>query len=134
MIRALHHVAVFGFLGAGFIGGCSAEDDPDEPLSGAGGAAAGVGGATNNPVGGAGAGGRGGSPAAGSGGAAVDAGPEFEDPAPEATEPGESRTCDAGGLDSDLSVFVYTDVTETSINLSGTVTGASPTPCPGAST
>jgi hypothetical protein len=46
------------------------------------------------------------------------------DPAPDVTSPGESRTCDAAGLDSDVETFVYTDVTETTIHLQGAVSGA----------
>jgi hypothetical protein len=115
MIRALHRVRALVFSSAAFAGGCSGAGDSDPlALAGAGGAAAG---GTRGPAGGA-------ATSAG-GGAASDGALGVEDPAPEATEPGETRTCDEGGLDSDLSVFVYTDVTETSINLRGAVTGAS---------
>jgi hypothetical protein len=88
--------------------------------------------------GGAGTGGSGGQSTAGtaSGGAAganggtddgsgvPDAGPVVVDPAPDATTAGESRTCDAAGLDSDVETFVYTDVAETTIRLQGAVSGA----------
>ena len=120
-------------LAALLLAGCGTDDDADGAGSGgSGGTTGGAGGSTSggSTSGGstsAGAGGDAG-PSGGSGGASgaaatIDAG-RVDDPAPDATEPGESRTCDAGALDSDLSVFVYTDVTDTSIHLSGTVTGA----------
>jgi uncharacterized protein YfaP (DUF2135 family) len=60
--------------------------------------------------------------AAGTGGGSNTTG--SADPSPEAIEPGELKSCSSGGPDSDLSVFVYTDVTDTTIELRGTVTGA----------
>lgn len=77
--------------------------------------------------------GSGGTNAAGSAGASSDgdggtatqdAGVAVQDPAPGVTEPGETRTCDAGGPDSDLVTFEYADVTDTSLRLQGTVSGA----------
>ena len=112
MIRAVQRVVVFGLLVTPFVGACADDDEP-LALAGAGGAAAGAAGAAGS----AGA-------SAGAAGAEPSGELGVEDPAPEATEPGETRTCEEGGVDSDLSVFVYTDVTETSINLRGTVTGA----------
>jgi hypothetical protein len=128
-LEALAGCLLSGWLLSGLLlGGCGSDDEADDSAPGG---TAGVGGSSTSggsagsagSGGSAGAAGRGGT--SGSGGAAntVDAG-SVEDPAPDATEPGESRTCDAGALDSDLSVFVYTDITDTSINLRGTVTGA----------
>jgi hypothetical protein len=97
-----------------------------EAAGGEGGAAAGQGG-TSSTVGGAG----GVAGAAGSAGAvAAQAGAggsgeiTIEDPAPFATEPGETSECD-GAPDTDLSVFEHTDVAESTMTFEGTVTDAS---------
>src|SRR5688572_5478976 len=110
MARAAYHTA-FGFLAAALVGACSVKEGDEDTQAGAGGESAeGTGGLAGSgggvSVSGGGGGGAGGS-------AGVGAALDVEDPAPEATEPGESRSCDAGP-DSDLSVFVYTDVTATS--------------------
>jgi hypothetical protein len=124
MVCALHRITGLGLMAVAIGGGCSSDADGEGATSGAGGSA-GV--AAPGGNGGAGASGSGGGAGAGGGGGSGGAvvGFDVEDPAPGATEPGELRTCDAGALDSDLSVFVYTDVTETAINLRGVVTGAS---------
>jgi hypothetical protein len=136
MNRVMHHAAAFGFFVTMLAGGCTISDGDDgEDVDGDGagdGGGDGDGDGDGDGAGGAeaeGAGatdGSGGSAATSGGGSrsvGLDAG-IGEDPAPEATEPGESQTCDAGGPDSDLGVFVYTDVTESTINLRGTVSGA----------
>lgn len=98
----------------------------EEPAPGEENAASGSGGdaaSTANNAGTAGAG-AGGSAAVASGTGSSASGTASVDPSPEATEPGELKSCSSGGPDSDLSVFVYTDVTDTTIELSGTVTNA----------
>lgn len=112
---------VVALLTAALAAHCTLKTE-EEPESGEEGNSGGSGGSSTEVGNTAGTSGAVVSGASGSGGGTAPA--ASVDPSPEATEPGELKSCSSGGPDSDLSVFVYTDVTDTTIELSGTVTGA----------
>ena len=111
---------------AGTSAGSSGEAGSGTEPGGAAGTTAGQAGSSGEAGTSAGSSGEAGaSGAAGSSGeaGASGSGPVIEDPAPGIDEPGEHATCD-GAPDTDISVFEFTDVSNSTMQFTGNVTGA----------